>query len=65
MRTNNGCIWAYNTEVECKHKECTDCPLKRVGLTEAQICHLAGNSICVPVLQQIFTKLITMGEIER
>lgn len=39
--------------------------MKRVGLTEAQICHLAGNSICVPVLQQIFTKLITMGEIER
>lgn len=39
--------------------------MKRVGLTEAQICHLAGNSICVPVLQQIFTKLITMGEIEQ
>lgn len=79
MRTNNGCIWAYNTEVECKHKECTDCPyyragyqndrdyaaMKKVGLTDAQICHLAGNSICVPVLQHIFTKLIAMGEIER
>lgn len=50
------CIAAIN--------ELPNCP-KRVGLTEAQICHLAGNSICVPVLQQIFTKLITMGEIER
>lgn len=39
--------------------------MKKVGLTDAQICHLAGNSICVPVLQHIFTKLIAMGEIER
>ena len=39
--------------------------LNNHGLTDAQICHLAGNSICVPVLQHIFTKLIAMGEIER
>ena len=31
MRTNNGCIWAYNTEIECKHKECTDCPYYMAG----------------------------------
>lgn len=48
------CIAAIN--------ELPNCP---VGLTDAQICHLAGNSICVPVLQHIFTKLIAMGEIER
>ena len=38
--------------------------MKRIGLTDSQIFHLAGNSICVPVLQHIFKKLIDMGEIE-
>jgi DNA (cytosine-5)-methyltransferase 1 len=28
------------------------------GLTNAQMCTLAGNSICVPVLEQIFKELI-------
>lgn len=37
--------------------------MKKAGLTDSQISHLAGNSICVPVLQQIFMKLIEMGEI--
>ena len=38
--------------------------MKRVGLTDSQIFHLAGNSICVPVLQHIFKKLMNIGEIE-
>ena len=37
--------------------------MKKAGLTDNQISHLAGNSICVPVLQNIFAKLIKMGEI--
>lgn len=37
--------------------------MKKAGLTDAQISHLAGNSICVPVLQCIFCKLIEMKEI--
>ncbi len=31
------------------------------GLTNAQICTLAGNSICVPVLEQIFNELVKIG----
>lgn len=64
----NGCLRML-TAKECWRlmgfKDRDYAAMKRVGLTEAQICHLAGNSICVPVLQQIFTKLITMGEIEQ
>ena len=63
----NGCLRML-TAKECWRlmgfKDRDYAAMKRVGLTEAQICHLAGNSICVPVLQQIFT-LITMGEIEQ
>lgn len=64
----NGCLRML-TAKECWRlmgfKDRDYAAMKRVGLTEAQICHLAGNSICVPVLQHIFTKLIAMGEIER
>ncbi len=35
------------------------------GLTNAQICTLAGNSICVPVLEQIFAELIKIGVLPR
>lgn len=38
--------------------------MKKAGLTDSQITKLAGNSICVPVLQEIFKKLIGMNEIE-
>lgn len=35
--------------------------MKRAGLTDAQITSLAGNSICVPVLEAIFQQCHTMG----
>ena len=35
--------------------------MRRAGLTEKQICSLAGNSICVPVLEAIFSRLHDMG----
>ena len=64
----NGCLRML-TAKECWRlmgfKDRDYAAMKKVGLTDAQICHLAGNSICVPVLQHIFTKLIAMGEIER
>ena len=37
--------------------------MRQVGLSDNQISHLAGNSICVPVLKMMFQKLIEMGEI--
>lgn len=33
----------------------------KAGLTERQICSLAGNSICVPVLEAIFKQIMQMG----
>ncbi len=37
----------------------------QAGLTNAQICTLAGNSICVPVLEQLFAELIKIGVLPR
>lgn len=35
--------------------------MKKAGITDRQISHLAGNSICVPVLEAIFKELRNMG----
>lgn len=35
--------------------------MKDAGITDAQICTLAGNSICVPVLEHIFLQLASFG----
>lgn len=37
--------------------------MRKAGITDTQISHLAGNSICVPVLVEIFKKLMDMGEL--
>lgn len=37
--------------------------MKKAGLTDAQITYLAGNSICVPVLEAIFKQIHSMGVI--
>ncbi len=37
----------------------------QAGLTNSQICTLAGNSICVPVLEQLFAELIKIGVLPR
>lgn len=38
-------------------KDCDYEKMKRVGITDLQICSLAGNSICVPVLEALFKQL--------
>lgn len=35
--------------------------MRDAGITDSQICSLAGNSICVPVLEAIFSQLINLG----
>ena len=35
--------------------------MKKAGLTDVQITYLAGNSICVPVLEAIFKQVHSMG----
>ncbi|MBO4847167.1 MAG: DNA cytosine methyltransferase [Lachnospiraceae bacterium] len=35
--------------------------MKKAGITDQQISHLAGNSICVPVLERIFLELKEMN----
>ncbi len=35
--------------------------IKNNGITDKQISYLAGNSICVPVLEEIFKVLIRCG----
>ena len=40
------------------HKKMVD-----AGLTSSQICTLAGNSICVPVLEVLFRQLMSLGVI--
>ena len=37
--------------------------MRDAGITDKQIGHLAGNSICVPVLEAIFRKLAELGTI--
>lgn len=37
--------------------------MKDAGITDNQICFLAGNSICVPVLSAIFSRLAELGAI--
>lgn len=39
--------------------------MSKAGITDKQISHLAGNSICVPVLEAIFFELEKMGIIQR
>jgi len=39
--------------------------MKKNGLTENQIKHLAGNSICVPVLMAIFNRCAELGIIKK
>lgn len=34
--------------------------MAKAGITDKQICSLAGNSICVPVLEAIFRQLIEL-----
>lgn len=38
--------------------------MKKNGITDKQICHLAGNSICVPVLEKIFKAASYQGFID-
>ena len=35
--------------------------MKNSGLTDQQISYLAGNSICIPVLKQIYLELKKLG----
>lgn len=35
--------------------------MKNSGLTDQQISYLAGNSICIPVLEQIYLELKKLG----
>lgn len=39
--------------------------MKEAGITDSQICTLAGNSICVPVLEYIFLQLASLGIIPK
>lgn len=39
--------------------------MREAGITNKQICRLAGNSICVPVLEAIFSQLIALGIIKK
>ena len=38
--------------------------MRAAGITDNQICSLAGNSICVPVLEAIFLQLVKLGIIK-
>lgn len=38
--------------------------MSKAGITDQQICQLAGNSICVPVLEALFRKLHDMDIIQ-
>lgn len=38
--------------------------MRNAGITDPQICELAGNSICVPVLEVLFRQLTLLGIIE-
>lgn len=42
-------------------KDVDDDKMKNAGITDKQISFLAGNSICVPVLEAIFRQLISDG----
>lgn len=42
-------------------KDCDYDLMHNAGITDDQICTLAGNSICVPVLEVIFKQLIDIG----
>ena len=35
--------------------------MSKNGITDQQISFLAGNSICIPVLEVIFKEVITLG----
>ena len=39
--------------------------MRDAGITNNQICSLAGNSICVPVLEAIFSQLIELQIIKK
>lgn len=39
--------------------------MKECGITDKQISALAGNSICIPVLEQLFLSLEKCGVITR
>ncbi len=39
-------------------KDIDYCKMRNVGITDKQIYSLAGNSICVPVLEEIFKLFI-------
>lgn len=42
-------------------KDCDYVKMRSAGITDAQICSLAGNSICVPVLEALFRQLSKMN----
>ena len=44
-------------------KDCDYEKMRAAGITDQQICTLAGNSICVPVLEALFRQLFKLGVI--
>lgn len=43
------------------YRDCDYKKMRDAGITDNQICSLAGNSICVPVLEALFRQLIACG----
>lgn len=43
------------------YRDCDCKKMRDAGITDNQICSLAGNSICVPVLEALFRQLIACG----